>query len=90
MPRPFPFALGIGTDICHVGRIYRIITKPEGRAQQFIRNVLNPTEIREHASKLKFAVELDTMKAMGKQFSDLRRKEVAAKAWPLAQFLGGR
>lgn len=59
-------------------------------AQQFIRNVLNPTEIREHASKLKFAVELDTMKTTGKPLSQLRSKEVAAKAWLLARFLGGR
>jgi phosphopantetheinyl transferase (holo-ACP synthase) len=90
MPRPFPFALGIGTDICSVKRIYRILTKPEGRAQQFIRHFFNHTEIREHADRLSFAVELDTLKALGKQYPEARRKEVAGKTWRLAHFLGGR
>ncbi|OTA22306.1 hypothetical protein BTJ68_14733 [Hortaea werneckii EXF-2000] len=27
-PRPFPFALGIGTDICHRKRIEQLLLKP--------------------------------------------------------------
>jgi phosphopantetheinyl transferase (holo-ACP synthase) len=90
MPRPFPLAIGIGTDICHVARIYRILTKPKGSAQQFIRQFLNPREILAYASKLKVAEELDRLKADEKRYSEIPAKMIAAKAWPLAHFLGGR
>ena len=90
MPHPFPFALGIGTDICNIARIYRVLTSQNSSAQQFARHVLNPTEIREHASRLMFGLELDTMKATGNQLVELRSELTAAKARHLAQFLGGR
>ncbi|RMZ07329.1 hypothetical protein D0860_05152 [Hortaea werneckii] len=33
-PRPFPFALGIGTDICHRKRIEQLLLKPPPQARQ--------------------------------------------------------
>jgi hypothetical protein len=41
-------------------------------------------------SKLKYAEELDTMKVNGMEFSEPKSEDVAAKAWLLARFLGGR
>lgn len=59
-------------------------------AQRFTRLVLNPIEIREHAGRLRYAVELDNMNALGKEYLESRRKEIEAKTWPLAIFLSGR
>ncbi|KAJ9136443.1 hypothetical protein NKR23_g9841 [Pleurostoma richardsiae] len=41
---PFPFPLSIGTDICHIPRIHRILQHSERRRLQFVRRVLNATE----------------------------------------------
>ncbi|KAI9827321.1 MAG: hypothetical protein M1826_006426 [Phylliscum demangeonii] len=44
--RPFPLQLSIGTDICHVPRITRIITQ-DGQgwgARRFMRRILTPAE----------------------------------------------
>jgi hypothetical protein len=90
MPRPFPFALGIGTDICHVSRIYRLLTKPNRSAQQFVLKFFNPTEIRAYGSWLKVAAELDALKADGKKYSEIPGNVMNAKVWPLARFMGGR
>lgn len=90
MPRPLPFALGIGTDICHVPRIYRLLTKQNRSAQHFVLKSLNPAEIRACGSWLKVAAELDALKADGKQYSEIPEKVMNAKVWPLARFMGGR
>lgn len=90
MPRPFPFALGIGIDICHVSRIYNLLTKPNRSAQKFLLKLLNPTEVRASESWLKAAVELDTLKADKIQYSEIPRTVVHAKIWPLARFMSGR
>lgn len=90
MPRPFPIALGIGTDICHVPRIYRLLINPNRSAQHFVTRFLNSTEIRASESWLKVAVDLDALKADEKQYSEFQGKEMNAKVWPLARFLGGR
>jgi holo-[acyl-carrier protein] synthase len=90
MPRPFPFALGIGTDICHIPRIQKILTNPKGSAQHFFRKVLNPAETLAYKSWLKVAVELDALKADEKQYSEIPEKVIHAKVWPMARFLSGR
>jgi hypothetical protein len=90
MPRPFPFALSIGTDICHIVRIYNILTHPRVRAQLFVRKVLNPAEILASESWLKSAAELDSMKTDEKIYSDIPRKAIHSKVWPMAHFLSGR
>lgn len=41
-PLPFPFPVHIGTDICHVPRILRILTGPHG--ERFVEKVLNEKE----------------------------------------------
>jgi holo-[acyl-carrier protein] synthase len=40
---PLPFPLRIGTDICQVSRIYRILRSPRG--PRFVRRVLTEEEI---------------------------------------------
>ncbi|KAI9799365.1 MAG: hypothetical protein M1833_004064 [Piccolia ochrophora] len=44
-PLPFPSALSIGTDICHVPRIRALITKNDGRwLGPFVRRIFRPDE----------------------------------------------
>ena len=46
-PRPFPFQLGIGTDIAHVRRVRQILEKTEGNRVQlnrYLRRFLTPWE----------------------------------------------
>ncbi|KAI9753770.1 MAG: hypothetical protein M4579_005004 [Chaenotheca gracillima] len=51
-PRPFPFPLSIGIDICYIPRIRQIITKDEGRQlSRFARRIFHPDE-RPGAQKL--------------------------------------
>lgn len=40
---PFPFPLRVGTDICQISRIQRILQSP--RAPRFVRRVLTAEEI---------------------------------------------
>lgn len=88
--RAFPFALGIGTDICSLTRINRIITNPKGSTNHFISRVLNPTERLRHESWLEMAKELDTLKVALDELPTDERALFDAKAWNLASFLGGR
>ena len=45
-PRPFPFALGIGTDICCISRIHALVTKKPGTQSllPFVKKVLTIKE----------------------------------------------
>jgi len=92
MPRPrlFPFALSIGTDICHILRVKKILTNPKRSAQQYFRKVLNPAEVLAYRSWLKVAVELDALKADEERYSEIPGEVIHAKAWPMARFLSGR
>lgn len=60
MPRAFPFALGIGTDICHIPRVKRLLKLPT--AQSFLKKVFNPSEMEAYASRLKVLEEYKTTK----------------------------
>ncbi|KAH7145853.1 hypothetical protein B0J13DRAFT_329482 [Dactylonectria estremocensis] len=40
--RPFPFPLNIGTDICQISRIYRVLSSPRGT--RFVKRILAPEE----------------------------------------------
>jgi holo-[acyl-carrier protein] synthase len=42
-PLPFPFPLRVGTDICQISRIYRLLAGPRG--PRFIRRVLTVDEL---------------------------------------------
>ncbi len=47
MPKPFPFPLNIGTDICHSPRIFTIL-RQKRIARRFIKRVLTEEEIIEN------------------------------------------
>lgn len=49
-PRAFPFPLNIGTDICHIRRIYDILRTP--RAGRFVGRILTEAERQQAASRL--------------------------------------
>lgn len=52
-PRPFPYAIGIGTDICHIPRIQRIILQNDGRdIVRFGSKIFNDFELRFFQQKL--------------------------------------
>jgi hypothetical protein len=87
--RLFPFALSIGTDICHIPRVKKILISPKSSAQQYFRKVLNPAEALAYRSWLKVAVELDALKAE-ERYSEIPGKVIHAKVWPMARFLSGR
>jgi phosphopantetheinyl transferase (holo-ACP synthase) len=60
MPRPFPFGLNIGTDICHIPRIWNILfdkgsaSSAGHRAERFVTKVLNEHERVPVLRKLKY------------------------------------
>lgn len=43
-PRPFPFPINIGTDICSTKRIFQILTARRGHGDSFLKRVLNEKE----------------------------------------------
>ncbi|KAM0426142.1 hypothetical protein ACHAPT_008485 [Fusarium lateritium] len=48
--RAFPFPLNIGTDICQISRIYRILSGP--RASRFVSRILSPEELAKKDARL--------------------------------------
>lgn len=43
-PHPFPLALNIGTDIVHLPRIARLVSRPNGYLTRFTRRILHDSE----------------------------------------------
>jgi len=43
-PHPFPFSLNIGTDIVHLPRIARLVSRPNGYLTRFTRRILSDQE----------------------------------------------
>ncbi|KAF4449486.1 hypothetical protein F53441_7256 [Fusarium austroafricanum] len=56
--RAFPLPLNIGTDICQISRIYRILFSP--RATRFVNRVLTPEELAKKDARLNI---LDSVRA---------------------------
>lgn len=50
-PLPFPLALNIGTDIVHLPRITRLITRPGGYLTRFTRRILTEQEQRDFRAR---------------------------------------
>ena len=57
-PPAFPFPLNIGTDICHIRRIYDILRTP--RASRFVGRILTEAERQQAASRLTFSSSTGT------------------------------
>jgi hypothetical protein len=44
MPRPFPFPINIGTDICSINRILQLLTRRKGNGESLMKRILIPQE----------------------------------------------
>lgn len=93
MPKPFPFPITVGTDICHVKRIYKILTASgsaigvgngilDAKAKKFIYRVLTKEEVDEatRMGRLRMSM-LENETPSPEDF-----KQISA----MARFLGGR
>jgi phosphopantetheinyl transferase (holo-ACP synthase) len=88
MPRSFLFALGIGTDICHIPRIRKILVGKAGA--QFMKRVLNDNERVVYASKFKAFEAYKRGEASKEEILPSVQKAMNIRAWHLARFLSGR
>lgn len=50
-PHPFPLALNIGTDIVHLPRIARLVSRPNGYLTRFTRRILHEDEQRDFRTR---------------------------------------
>lgn len=99
--RAFPFPLNIGTDICQISRIYRILSGP--RASRFVNRILSPEELAKKDARLDIlervpanngALEVgqrsETKASAG---DDQGHESIAARdpeLWKCAAFVAGR
>lgn len=91
MPRAFPFALGIGTDICKIDRIRRILMTKSARS--FTEKLLNSREREAYASKFNVIEDWATFMASMASKDKSRANEKDVMDWRLlrlATFLSGR
>ncbi|RDL39893.1 uncharacterized protein BP5553_04233 [Venustampulla echinocandica] len=58
MPRPFPLPICVGTDICHIPRIRRIILKNNGSSvKRFSRRILAEQEFARHWTRIETPIK---------------------------------
>ncbi|KAI5463184.1 hypothetical protein BGZ63DRAFT_402522 [Mariannaea sp. PMI_226] len=97
--RPFPFPLNIGTDICQISRIYRILDSP--RAIRFVNRILAPQELARNDARLRVLKRTSDARSGLKSSSSeittpgaqLAHESLAARdpeLWNCAAFLAGR
>ncbi|POR32285.1 Uncharacterized protein TPAR_07519, partial [Tolypocladium paradoxum] len=88
--RAFPFALNVGTDICHISRIHGILSGP--RRARFVNRILAPEELAQGDPRLDLP-GLGGGSTASKAAAARRDGEVAVRETPLwkaAAFLAGR
>ncbi|KAH7165602.1 hypothetical protein EDB81DRAFT_259082 [Dactylonectria macrodidyma] len=99
--RTFPFPLNIGTDICQISRIYRILSSSRGK--RFVNRILAPEEIAlkdvrlnvlTHTSRLSgYSRPLEATIATGMRQGQQTHEALAAldpEMWKCAAFIAGR
>ncbi|RFU77941.1 holo-acyl-carrier- synthase [Trichoderma arundinaceum] len=98
--RPFPFPLNIGTDICQISRIYRILRSPRGT--RFVNRIFSPEEQARKDPRLRCLEERPLNKVFEndefkpfetKNESILVTEEIARRdpeRWAAAAFVAGR
>lgn len=99
--RAFPFPLNIGTDICQISRIYRILSGP--RASRFVSRILSPEELAKKDARLDILKRVPASNgslAVGQRGEnkallrdDQNYESIAAKdpeLWKCAAFVAGR
>lgn len=55
MPKPFPWPLNVGTDICSIPRIFNFLVQPS--APRFVRRILTTEEHTQYQSRIEPALE---------------------------------
>ena len=83
----FPFPIGLGSDLCHIPRIRRLIIKdpPALSAAKFIRRILHPIE-RSHAMAI-LQAEIDDH---GRRRQRRTSQPLNPELHRLAEYLAGR
>jgi holo-[acyl-carrier protein] synthase len=88
--KAFPFPMGIGTDICGISRIYRILSGASG--QSFIRRVLATEEIAQidNTSPIKTILRnsLDPQKKTPPFIDSSKNQD--PEIWRASTFMAGR
>ncbi|KAH6672788.1 hypothetical protein F5X68DRAFT_215025 [Plectosphaerella plurivora] len=88
-PKPFPFPLNVGTDICQISRIFRVLASPRG--SRFVDRILTPSErsasvaLRDGLLK---PISLRPGELDSGSWTDLKNAE--PQLWKKAQFMAGR
>lgn len=89
-PKPFPLPLTVGTDICQISRVFRILASPRGG--RFVDRVLTPGERAASAALraggTRTAVALSEAEVRDGAWEALKRAE--PEMWKRAQFMAGR
>lgn len=91
-PKPFPVPLTVGTDICQISRIFRVLASARG--SRFVDRILTPDE-RAASAVLRHGILSatslrpgDLNGTPGMVWTDLKRAE--PQLWKKAQFMAGR
>ncbi|OJJ05892.1 hypothetical protein ASPVEDRAFT_32236 [Aspergillus versicolor CBS 583.65] len=91
---PFPYPLGLGTDICHIPRIRRILANEKPQyAEQFAQKIFGPAERGEFNSRYQKLLQckrdgLETVPASA--IDSLVRDKYDQKLWQLSSWVAGR
>jgi hypothetical protein len=90
MPKPFPFPLNIGTDICSIARIQKIFRKPS-RGPQFVRRILTERECQESRSRWEAPIERYWQAWRRRLLLEWKRDQLGlSKNWTRTQILSIR
>lgn len=88
-PKPFPIPMTVGTDICQISRIFRVLASARG--PRFVDRILTPGERAMSAVMRKGevrAASLSEDSIRGAAWEALKRTE--PELWKKAQFMAGR
>lgn len=91
---PFPYPLGLGTDICHIPRIRRILTNEKPQyAERFAQKIFGPAERGEFNSRYQNLLQCkrDVLEEVpARAIDSLLRDKYDQKLWQLSSWVAGR
>ncbi|KNG87352.1 hypothetical protein ANOM_003931 [Aspergillus nomiae NRRL 13137] len=91
---PFPYPLGVGTDICHIPRIRRILTRENPKyAERFSKRIFSESERdafqQRHDNVLRLKKDLDTAVCRTDENSR-QQDDYDRELWRLSSWVAGR
>ncbi|GAB1196833.1 hypothetical protein APSETT444_006111 [Aspergillus pseudonomiae] len=91
---PFPYPLGLGTDICHIPRIRRILTRENSKyAERFSKRIFSGSERdafqQRHDKVLRLKKDLDTAVCQTDEKSR-QQDDYDRELWRLSSWVAGR